>query len=546
MSCGCGGADCSCTFIGGEGLTVTGTGTKSNPYVVSAYGGSTLVETLDTPSVLWTETGSGSIDDPYILSANVGTALPPANAQTFTANGTWTKPAGVGTVRVIVQGGGGGGAGGGMQATALTSNFFGALGGAGGSYMYRDFAAADLPATVAITVGAGGTGGAGATAIGAGGNGTAGSASSFGALISMAGGAAGTTVTDPDLLSVAPSGSGLTGLVAGGGGYGGSPLFGSTSTARRVNMSKNPTFHVNTTGWQSDANDTFTLDAIPGSGSSGYMRMAVRAAYVGGIWGFEVRPTTAQRMSVTPGKLYSYSAQVTFNSVIGSKNSALIIGRFLNASGVQVGTQINAKTTNIPAGTWADLKSGGKTAPAGATTLSFTLNLDNGSDGSKWFAAGSTASIRRIMVEQASPGGSYFDGGFTDTVLIDYSWNSTAHNSQSIALTTGGPIAFADGSGGTPVTVAGLAGGTGGTGGGTGTSATLVANGGAGATGAGKTTSMKSGGSGGGGGGAGKTSGLGGNGVDGGGGGGGATGITPVTGAKGGNGGKGFVSVIAW
>lgn len=72
--------------------------------------------------------------------------------ETFTASGTWTKPAGISPnaiVKVQMWGGGGGG--------GRYSNYNG-NGGGGGGYNEYIAKASDLPATVAVTVGAGGLG----------------------------------------------------------------------------------------------------------------------------------------------------------------------------------------------------------------------------------------------------------------------------------------------------------------------------------------------------------------------------------------------------
>lgn len=93
--------------------------------------------------------------------------------QVFTASGTWSKPAGLDPltpVLVQVWGAGGGGASG---------DFSG--GGGGGAYRYHYFRLSDLPASVAVSIGAGGS------------PGNAGGASSFGTLITAPGGDGGTS-----------------------------------------------------------------------------------------------------------------------------------------------------------------------------------------------------------------------------------------------------------------------------------------------------------------------------------------------------------------
>lgn len=101
---------------------------------------------------------------------------PHLTSQTFTANGTWTKPAGVTQVLLIGSGGGGGGAGS-ASANAAVS------GGQGGAYgtILVDVSAVS---TVSVTIGAGGAGGA----IADGGNG---GNTTFGALATFKGGAGG-------------------------------------------------------------------------------------------------------------------------------------------------------------------------------------------------------------------------------------------------------------------------------------------------------------------------------------------------------------------
>lgn len=110
----------------------------------------------------------------------LGTA---AVTQIFTSSDTWVKPTGLSPsaiVRVEMWSGGGGGG------RNTSSSDSGGGGGGGGGYAVVHFLAADLPATVVVTVGAGG---AGATSV-VGGNG---GASSFGTSLTVFGGGGGSS-----------------------------------------------------------------------------------------------------------------------------------------------------------------------------------------------------------------------------------------------------------------------------------------------------------------------------------------------------------------
>ena len=101
--------------------------------------------------------------------------------QLFASSGSWVAPAGVTRVQVIVIGGGGGG--GGARSSGGGGPNAGGAGGFGGVAIGNY--AVTPGSTYTVTVGAGGTGGAIDN------NGTSGGTSSFGALLSATGGAAG-------------------------------------------------------------------------------------------------------------------------------------------------------------------------------------------------------------------------------------------------------------------------------------------------------------------------------------------------------------------
>lgn len=125
-------------------------------------------------------------------------ATPRVLVEKFTVSGTWTRPAWAKRVRVHLISGGCGGGSGALRGTGVAAS--GGGGGGPGVSVEVELQAADLPETVAITIGAGGAGGAAQTVADA--NGVAGGVgghTSFGAILraisTSAGGTGGSTAT---------------------------------------------------------------------------------------------------------------------------------------------------------------------------------------------------------------------------------------------------------------------------------------------------------------------------------------------------------------
>lgn len=213
-----------------SGMVTTALG--YTPTSVVGLTGSQSVAAFKTGlSLVKADVGLGSVDNTSDASKPISTATQGAldlkaaiaDMQVFTANGTWTKPAGAKVVHVICISGGGGGASGRKGAAGTVR--CGGGGGAGGQVLAWDIPASLLSATETITVGAGGTGGAAqATNSTNGVNGGLGAASSFGtrftSLVAVGGfgGSATNGIGGPaSALNMNPPGSGASADTSGGG-----------------------------------------------------------------------------------------------------------------------------------------------------------------------------------------------------------------------------------------------------------------------------------------------------------------------------------------
>jgi hypothetical protein len=153
------------TLTPGVGMTVTnGDGVSGNPTVEATLASQLQAQAGTDNATLMTPLRTAQAIS--ALAVSVGSAA----AQSFTAPGTWTKPASVKFVKVTVIGAGGGR----TETLPSTINFGGGNGGGAIKYIPGP----SIPGPVAVTVGAGVSGGTGGT-------------SSFGAFCSATGGNAG-------------------------------------------------------------------------------------------------------------------------------------------------------------------------------------------------------------------------------------------------------------------------------------------------------------------------------------------------------------------
>jgi hypothetical protein len=139
------------------------------------------------------------------LSGSSGSVTLSYELTQFTSSGTWTKPANCVGVEVFTFSSAGGGSSGSRQGTGVLSR--GGCGGASGLCNAVFFEASDVSNTVTVTIGAGGSGGAGVTADSTTGNvGGSGGTTSFGSYTVLfgGGGAAAITAGIPNYYSTGP------------------------------------------------------------------------------------------------------------------------------------------------------------------------------------------------------------------------------------------------------------------------------------------------------------------------------------------------------
>lgn len=180
--CGCASDICACQITPGAGIEISGTGSATNPYVVTAIPdvssltvqdeGTTLISGVTQidfvgDGVFASPSGSGAVTVTVPGTTATGDMSGIAvQVNTYTADATWTKPPNLLYAVVEVQGGGGGS--GGTTTTAAGQVSHGG-GGGGGGYARKMYSASALGGTEPVVVGTGG--GAGPASTSAGGTG---------------------------------------------------------------------------------------------------------------------------------------------------------------------------------------------------------------------------------------------------------------------------------------------------------------------------------------------------------------------------------------
>lgn len=215
--CGCASDTCACVITAGEGVEVSGGGSKTNPYIIDALPAppsltvqdenivvQTGVEVLDFRGATVTAAAGDSGEVVVTVSTPAGIAGLTVQVNRFTSSGTWTKPAN--TIWVVAEVQGAGGGGGGATPTAAGQSSAGG-GGGGGGYSRKTFLASALGSTEAVVVGTGGAAGAASNSLA--GSGT--DSSFHGVLAEGGNGALGGQPSSASVITAGGSGGGATG-----------------------------------------------------------------------------------------------------------------------------------------------------------------------------------------------------------------------------------------------------------------------------------------------------------------------------------------------
>lgn len=80
-NCNCAGSSCGCKVVAGFGISIGGTGTAADPFVITNAGANlqTALTTTNTVTAKMVKSGSGTNLDPLILSVNVDMRLQQLN-----------------------------------------------------------------------------------------------------------------------------------------------------------------------------------------------------------------------------------------------------------------------------------------------------------------------------------------------------------------------------------------------------------------------------------------------------------------------------------
>jgi hypothetical protein len=194
---------------------------------------------------------------------------------------------------------------------------------------------------------------------------------------------------------------------------------GYTTTTTRTNLMPNPSFEVNTTGWNANGATLSRVAATWGSGSYALNIVANGTGLAGTF-------SNTNAFPVTVGQ--NYTASFYVKSVSGTLRLVQLGLQWYNAAGGFI-SQVISPTTTLTTSPQRLTRTG--TAPANAVTgLVWCYTQSTGS-------IGDTYQLDEVLVETGSTLLPYFDGTYADTytgyTLTAQGWSGSADASTSTA-----------------------------------------------------------------------------------------------------------------
>jgi hypothetical protein len=200
------------------------------------------------------------------------------------------------------------------------------------------------------------------------------------------------------------------------------------TTVTRTNLSTNPSFETNTTGWETNNNvhTTFsrvTTDAYIGTGSAEVAHLTTNSGF-----GARVDNISTHRIPVVEGDVIAASVYV--KNTVGTRNLRVSVRFYDNATDITNLQNTNGTAATNPT-TWTRVGVLSAPAPSGALFADILVNTSNtGSIGDTWL-------FDAVLIEKNQPvEQAYFDGGTADPwtgyTNLATTWTGTTNNSTSI------------------------------------------------------------------------------------------------------------------
>jgi hypothetical protein len=205
----------------------------------------------------------------------------------------------------------------------------------------------------------------------------------------------------------------------------GQMIFNFSSTPMiRTNLVTNPSFEVNTVGWEALTNTTiaqFSSDYFVGDPTQAEASLQVQASTAGSSIGFVT--SSIRRISGTGGLPYTVTAYIKVPA--GQPAVGLKIGfRFYSATGTLISETVSFVTNQITSTqNWVRISNVATTAPSGTSKIGVVIYSSSNMILNQYYL------VDAVMVEQSAVLRDYFDGS-TSIDLAD--WSGVAHDSESV------------------------------------------------------------------------------------------------------------------